>query len=128
MAAAYNVDNITVKTMIAFENINKWYMNSFKKIEEYMRNDPQTKVDVMLMRMIMRAPIEGKRKAWDKVFEAVYTNIYRNKTSTMEEMVLLETILKESQKKIWIYGDEYRYIPIYKLIDNVLEEMLLDEL
>ena len=122
------MDKTTVHTMIAFENINKWYMNSFKKIEEFMRNDAQTKVDVMLMRMIFKAPIEGKQTAWDKVVEAVYTNIYRNKTSTMEEMVMLETILKESQKTIWICGSEYRYTPVYKLIDNVLEEMLLDEL
>jgi hypothetical protein len=128
MASAITVDKEMVRTMIAFENANTWYLNSFKKVETFLRNDSQTKVDIMLMRMILKSSMkDGKNGAWDKVVEAIYSNVCKEMLPVVEHLTFLAEILKQCQEKVWMCGDKYRYKPLYKLIDDVLEDMLLDE-
>lgn len=117
----------TVRAMIAFENVHAWYMKDFGKIETFLKNDPQTKTHIMLMHMVLKAEmLSGKSDAWEKVVEAIYINVVKNMHADMERLMLLETILKQYQPMVFICGNEYRYKPIYKLIDEVLENMLMD--
>ena len=121
------VNKETVRAMIAFENVHTWYLKAFNKIEAFLKNDPQTKTHIMLMHMVLKAEIAGgKSDAWEKVVEAIYTNVVKNMHADMERLMLLETILKQYQPIVFVGGNDYRYKPIYKMIDEVLESMLMD--
>jgi hypothetical protein len=121
----------TVSKMIAYENALAWYRKDFEKIETFMKNDAQTKTYVTLIHMIFKASsknntsgsIENK-EAWNNVIDAITENTCKKMLVVIERLIFLEAILKENKTIFVDFKDRYK--PVYALIEEVVEKMLLD--